>query len=97
MVYGAKKIVWLMSTIGTTNANFCQNPRDDLTISCWNDPYDYHLMYRMPVIIIPVVLGCTGVVSPNCIKHLYPKVLQSIIFDCPEGSHYWERSRLAMY
>ena len=32
--------------------------------------HDYHLMYRMPVIIIPVVVGCTGVVSSNCITHL---------------------------
>ena len=32
--------------------------------------HDYHMMYRMPVIIIPVVVGCTGVVSSNCITHL---------------------------
>ena len=32
--------------------------------------HDYNLMYRMPVIIIPVVVGCTGVVSSNFITHL---------------------------
>ena len=32
--------------------------------------HDYHMMYRMPVVIIPVVVGCTGVVSSNCITHL---------------------------
>jgi len=29
-----------------------------------------HLMYRMPVIIIPVVVGYAGIVSTNCITHL---------------------------
>ena len=32
--------------------------------------HDYHVMYRMPVLIVPVVVGCTGVVSSNCISHL---------------------------
>jgi len=31
---------------------------------------DYHLMYRMPVVIVLVVVGCTGIVSSNCISHL---------------------------
>ena len=32
--------------------------------------HDYHVMYRMPVLIVPVVVGCTDVVSSNCISHL---------------------------
>ena len=32
--------------------------------------HDYHSMYRMPVVIVPVVIGCTGVVSSSCISHL---------------------------
>jgi len=31
---------------------------------------DYHLMYRIPVVTVPVVVGCIGVVSSNCISHL---------------------------
>ena len=31
---------------------------------------DFHQMYNMPVTIIPVVLGCTGVVSSNCLQFL---------------------------
>ena len=32
--------------------------------------HDYHVMYRMSVLIVPVVIGCTGVVSSNYISHL---------------------------
>ena len=31
---------------------------------------DFRSMYNMPVKIVPVVFGCTGVVSVDCIKHL---------------------------
>ena len=31
---------------------------------------DFYEMYRMKVTIIPVVLGCTGVVSIKCLGHL---------------------------
>ena len=31
---------------------------------------DFYEMYRMKVTIIPVVLGCTGVVSTKCLGHL---------------------------
>ena len=31
---------------------------------------DFHHMYNMPVAIIPVVLGCTGVVSSRCLQFL---------------------------
>ena len=31
---------------------------------------DFHQMYNMPVTIIPVVLGCTGVVSSHCLQFL---------------------------
>ena len=31
---------------------------------------DFHLMYKMPVELVPVVLGCTGVVSTGCINYL---------------------------
>ena len=32
---------------------------------------DFRLMYQMPVQIVPVVLGCTGVVSADCVTHLH--------------------------
>ena len=35
-----------------------------------NLPIDFQQMYGMPVIIIPVVLGCTGVVSSRCLNYL---------------------------
>ena len=31
---------------------------------------DFQQMYDMPVIIIPVVLGCTGIVSSRCLNYL---------------------------
>ena len=31
---------------------------------------DFHQMYKMPVTIIPIVLGCTGVVSSHCLQFL---------------------------
>ena len=31
---------------------------------------DFHQMYNMPVTIIPVVLGCTGVASSHCLQFL---------------------------
>ena len=31
----------------------------------------FHLMYKMPVQIVPVVLGSTGVISADCITHLH--------------------------
>ena len=44
--------------------------------------HDYHVMYRMPVLIVPVVIGCTGVVSSNCISHLrrIPKFSDNLFF-----------------
>ena len=30
----------------------------------------HYIAYRMPVVIIPVMVGCTGVVSFSCICHL---------------------------
>ena len=31
---------------------------------------DFHHMYNMPVTIVPVILGCTGVVSSRCLQYL---------------------------
>ena len=32
--------------------------------------HDFHAMYNMPVTIVPVVFGCTGVVSSRCLQFL---------------------------
>ena len=32
--------------------------------------HDFYLMYHMSVELVPVVLGCTGVVSRDCCMHL---------------------------
>ena len=32
--------------------------------------HDFHAMYNMPVTIVPVVLGCMGVVSSCCLQFL---------------------------
>jgi len=32
--------------------------------------HDFHAMYNMSVIIVPVVFGCTGVVSSRCLQFL---------------------------
>jgi len=46
-----------------------------------------------------LVVGCTGVVSSNCISHLQriPEFSNKLFFYNSKGSHYWNCSCLTMY
>ena len=37
---------------------------------CHDQATDYNKMYDMHITIVPVVLGCTGVVSSACMGHI---------------------------
>ena len=48
-------------------------PRSVRSYICKYKPlaHDFFLMYNVSVELIPVVLGCTGVVSRDCYTHLH--------------------------
>ena len=53
---------------------------------------DFHQMYNMPVTIIPIVLGCMGVVSSHCLQFLKinPRVHNEIVRPLTQSCADWD-------